>query len=409
MPKLSFAAFTDPKRRPRTLLWLAATAVGLAFVLIGALGATSSYWFCGGFCHSVQLDPVVAYDSSTHNMVACVSCHLPVNADPVTFLYHKAHAGIVGAYQLATKTYATPLNPLSELALNSKHMSSGQCTQCHSENRLITPHESIVIDHEAHESRGIQCSACHNRVAHPEDEIEITMVVPGTDQPAARHANFMTMTACFRCHTLSAESPSGGEFKAPGTCSVCHPADFDLKPASHEADGFYPAGHADLATMELDPATGRPAEVVAKPVLHGESEESSGTGESNYAPEGEDSHVLEVAPVSAVDYCATCHDVNTFCVDCHGVEMPHPSDFLTNHAEAGEKSAESCSRCHGGQGQPIKGGGTDFCNNCHHKGADPGRPWLEQHMDQSRKTGAQACFECHNPTYCAACHVRGAK
>jgi hypothetical protein len=218
----------------------------------------------------------------------------------------------------------------------------------------------------------------------------------------------MTMTACFRCHSLGNESPSGAGYKAPGTCATCHPATFDLKPASHETTGFYPAGHADLAIMELDPATGRPAETVAKPVLHGESHESSEVAESGYAPET-DSEELRVSPVAGVDYCSTCHVVDRFCVDCHGIEMPHPSGFLTNHAEEGTKNTESCSRCHGGQGQPIKGGGTDFCNNCHHSGADPSRTWLEQHMDKSRATGAQACFECHNPTYCAECHVRGAQ
>jgi len=89
------ASFKDADRRPRALIWTSVALIGFAAFLIAALGATSSYWFCGGFCHSVQLDPVVAYDNSSHNMVACVSCHLPVNGDPVTFLYHKAHAGIV--------------------------------------------------------------------------------------------------------------------------------------------------------------------------------------------------------------------------------------------------------------------------------------------------------------------------
>lgn len=409
MPRKPLAAFTDPARRPRTLIWAVVGVIGVAFVLIAALGATSSYWFCGGFCHSVQLDPVVAYDHSTHSRVACVSCHLPVNGDPVTFLYHKAHAGIVGAYQLVTKTYDTPLNPFSGLALNTEHMGSGQCTQCHSANRRITPHDGILIDHEAHESRGIQCTACHNRIAHPEDDIEITMVAPSSGTEAARHANFMTMTACFRCHTLGEKPPPGTEFKAPGTCSVCHPASFDLRPASHEATGFYPAGHARLAMMELDPVTGRPAESVTRPVLSGESTETSAPAGSGYEPGSADSHQIAVAPVSAVDYCGTCHKVDTFCVDCHGIEMPHPAGFVGNHAEEGKKNAESCSMCHGGGGKPIPGGGTDFCNNCHHSGADPKRSWLSQHMEKVDEAGAQACFRCHKPTFCAECHVRSGK
>ena len=401
------SAFKDPARRPRAFLWTAVAVIGLAAVLMAALGATSSYWFCGGFCHSVQLDSVVAYDGSSHSMVACISCHLPVNADPVTFLYHKAHAGIVGAYQLATKTYHVPLNPVSELALNAGHMGSEQCTQCHSENREITPTRGILINHEVHEENHIHCTACHNRVAHPEGEIEITMVEPESGEPAALHADFMTMTACFRCHSLTGESPSGEEYAAPGECSVCHPASFELKPANHMEEGFYPAGHAELATMEIDHATGRPAENVRQPVLHGESEESSATDESEYAPSAGDAHVLHLADVAAIEYCSTCHVVDTFCVGCHGVEMPHPEGFIENHGEEGTARADSCAMCHAGGGRPVENAGTEFCNGCHHKGSDPLQPWIPQHFVIVEQQGAQGCFDCHEPTYCAECHVRG--
>lgn len=400
------AGFKDPARRPRYLIWVAVACVVVAAVMMVALGATSSYWFCGGFCHSVQLDPVVAYDASSHSMVACISCHLPVNADPITFLYHKVHAGVVGAYELATKTYHVPLNPTSHLALDAAHMGSKQCTQCHSENRIITASTGILIDHAAHEEKDVHCTACHNRVAHPESDIQRTMVDPATGEPAALHADFMSMTACFRCHTLTEESPSGAEFKAPGTCSVCHPASFDLKPANHKEEGFYPKGHAKLATMEVDHATGRPAENVRKPVIHGESAETTAEVGGTYVPSSDD-HVLHLADVSAVDYCGTCHIVATFCVDCHGVEMPHPAGFAENHGEAGTQSPDSCALCHLGEGRPVESAGTEFCNACHHKAGDPTKPWIPQHVDAVRESGAQACFECHNPTYCANCHVRG--
>ncbi|MBN2846958.1 MAG: NapC/NirT family cytochrome c [Coriobacteriia bacterium] len=407
MPKLSLAGFKDPVRRPRFVLWTAVAVIALATLLIAALGATSSYWFCGGFCHSVQLDSVVAYDGSSHSMVACVSCHLPVNGDPVTFLYHKAHAGIVGAYELATKTYHVPLNPVSHLALDASHMGSEQCTQCHSANRAMTPSRGIIINHEIHEENHIHCTACHNRVAHPEGDLAITMVDPATGETAAKHADFMTMTACFRCHTLTGESPSGAEYAAPGDCKLCHSASFDLKPANHRAEDFYPAGHAKLATMEVDHATGRPAETVVKPVVHGESEESTGTESSNYVPSAGDDHVLHLESVSAINYCSTCHIVERFCVDCHGVEMPHPADFITGHGDAGKQNADTCAMCHANEGQMVEDAGTEFCNGCHHQGADPTKPFIPQHVGLVRDLGAQACFECHTPTYCAECHVRG--
>jgi hypothetical protein len=393
--------------------------IALAAVLMTALGATSSYWFCGGFCHSVQLDAVKAYDNGSHNMVACISCHLPVNADPVTFLYHKAHAGIVGAYQLITKTYAVPLNATSHLALHKEHMADEQCTQCHNlANREITPSEGIIINHEAHTEKEIICTACHNRVAHPEADIEITTKNPVTGERAAYHADFMSMTACFRCHTLTAESPSGEEFKAPGTCATCHPSDFDLKPANHDEAGFYPAGHADLAMMEVDHATGRPAEDIIRPIAHGEpyvSEETTegaegegteGPSGSDYAPEEEDENVLHVVAVEEVDYCATCHVKDVFCMDCHGMEMPHPEEFKTkSHPEVAATQIDKCELCH-------KQSETFFCDSCHHGTKvewtyDPAVAWQTQHASAVVEKGVAGCLgTCHDQQFCVDCHTK---
>jgi len=63
-----------------------------------------------------------------------------------------------------------------------------------------------------------------------------------------------------------------------------------------------------------------------------------------------------------------------------------------------------CARCHGNA--------TTFCNECHHGTAinwpyDQATPWQKQHPQAVSQTGASACFECHNPTYCANCHVNG--
>ena len=408
--KNPLAGFKDPVRRPRWIMWTGVAVLAVIGVLIFSLGATSSYWFCGGFCHSIQLDAVKAYDNSSHNKSACITCHLPVNGDPVTFLHHKAHAGIVGAYELATKTYHVPLNAVSHLALDGGHMGEGQCMQCHSENRVMSPSDGIIIDHEVHSEAHIHCTVCHNRVAHPEADIEITTVNPENGVEAARHADFMTMTACFRCHTLSGESPSGAEYAAPGTCSVCHPADFDLKPANHDEADFYGPGHAALANMETDHVTGRPAADIIRPFLHGKGYVGpEGTEEheaSEYVP-SDDDHALHLADVQAIDYCSTCHLVESFCVDCHGVEMPHPDGFVDDHAEVGKSSPESCVLCHA-EGETGEGvSATEFCNGCHHKEGDPTQPWLPQHDDVTRQTGAEACFECHEPTYCAYCHVRG--
>ncbi|MDZ4179471.1 MAG: NapC/NirT family cytochrome c, partial [Coriobacteriia bacterium] len=85
MAKISLDGFKDPVRRPRYIIWTGAAVLLMAAVVIVALGVTSTYWFCAEGCHKVQDDTILAYDRSSHAEVSCMACHMPVNADPVTF------------------------------------------------------------------------------------------------------------------------------------------------------------------------------------------------------------------------------------------------------------------------------------------------------------------------------------
>jgi hypothetical protein len=294
---------------------------------------------------------------------------MPVGADPVTFVLHKAEA-LGELYLTVTNQFELPLNAHSEVALE---MESSQCTQCHGPNRAFTPTPGIIIDHAVHAENDVACAICHNRVAHPE-EFELTLA------GNAKHEDFMEMTACFRCHSQEGATP-------PGACAVCHPADFELKPASHTQPGFYSkggdsAGHARLAF---------------------EGRESTGTARADEpGSPGKEAHL---APVSEIDYCGTCH-AEVFCTDCHGVPMPHPSGFKEGHGEAGKADAKACANCHA-KGDGVHTSGTEFCDSCHHEGSDSTRTWISQHFEAVRERGASACFECHQSTYCAACHVSG--
>jgi hypothetical protein len=407
------AGFKNPVKRPRYLIWTGVVVLGLVAFIIFAFGFSSTYWFCGTFCHSVQGDAIAAYNQGSHNMVNCLTCHEPVNGDALIFTYRKAEAGILGGYQLATKTYSSPLNPISHLALNrSKNdFSDDHCTQCHNlENRKVTPSAGIIINHAAHTEKEINCTACHNRVAHPEKGLETIAKNPANGEPAAKHADFMTMTACFRCHTLTNESPAGEEFKAPGTCSVCHPANFELKPSNHKSADFYPKGHADLAMMEVDHVTGRPAENIIRPVEFGEGEEASAEEthgaepESARAEEG-DPEVLPVPAVQDVKYCQTCHVEDTFCLNCHGMEMPHPEEFKTKtHPETAAAQLDKCEFCH-------QQSTTFFCDSCHHGKKvdwtfDPAVPWQNQHAKTVVEKGVAGCLgDCHEQQFCVDCHT----
>lgn len=433
MAKISLAGFKDPVRRPRYIIWTGVAVLVLAAVVIVALGVTSTRWFCAEGCHKVQDDSIIAYTRSTHSEVSCMACHMPVNADPISFVLHKAEA-LGELYLTVTDNFELPLNGASHVALTMK---SSQCTQCHNlKNRIVTPSAGIKIDHEVHAEVNAACTVCHNRVAHIEN-FELTLKDPKTGEPSKKHADFMSMTACFRCHDLEAGAA------APGACSACHPANFKLKPANHDAPDFYPGGHADMARemkAEADAASAKGEKAEGEPKAEGEGEQSFLGPEKAYAAGGgsgkepvakdevpriiaeqrehgadEKASIGEELPkVESIFYCSTCH-TQKFCSDCHGMEMPHPAEFkepadpkaATGHPAMSKDKAASakCVMCHG---QNEK---TAFCDSCHHGTAvgwefDVKNPWTsKQHPQAVAKSGVKSCTACHATKFCVDCHT----
>ena len=386
-------SFRNPVTRARAYIWLGLSIVIFGVSFFGIVATTSSYWFCTEVCHSAHDDNTLAYQLSTHNKVGCLSCHMPAGGDPVTFMLHKAHA-LKEVYTLALKLNDIPLNKGSRLSMNSDKFPSTQCTQCHNlDNRKVTPSAGIMIDHDAHKSENISCTMCHNRIAHNEGE-GYTPVNhdPQTGELNVGHPNFMTMTGCARCHRLeddgiAAETP----LEAPGTCETCHPASFDLVPASHKVSDWK-GMHGEAAVEAADKVT------EAKKELEGEGEEGK-------APKSDEAKATaEVPNIGLVNECYTCH-AKTFCTDCHGgVEMPHATNFGTTHGKAATENQAACITCHG----------TESCNSCHHNDPNvPGwtfdsrTPWRQQHGKAAESIqDARTCYTCHeDPTYCERCHI----
>lgn len=345
------------------------SVLALAAVVIAAVGASSSIWFCSNVCHQVMDDAIIAYHDSPHAKISCIQCHTHIGADPVTFLIDKAEFGIDGVYKVATHTFELPVNDGSVVAFETPRK---QCTQCHSPNRRVTPGRGLKIDHEAHAKRDIGCTVCHNRVAHPETH---DLVLAGN----RRHDDFMQMGACFRCHGQDATA------QGPGRCEACHTAAFELRPASHTQEGFYkPFGdshlHAEMAKKDQARMT--------------KAEESA----SREHEEGG----LKIPQLDAVSSCGQCH-AEKFCNDCHGLEIPHPAAFRDDHDKVASANPAACAPCHASSkaSSPRK-----TCDDCHHKVGDPSKPWFPQHSRLATKD-AGPCLDCHDPMYCESCHVSG--
>jgi hypothetical protein len=395
MAKISLAGFMDPVRRPRYIIWTGVAVLIFAAFMVTVLGITSTRWFCAEGCHKVQDDTIVAYNHSTHSQISCMSCHMPVNANPVVFLLHKAEA-LGELAQTVTNNYELPLNGEDEVALT---MSSDQCNQCHNiNNRKVSPDPGIKIDHQVHIAKGIQCTICHNRIAHNED-FTLQLTDPKTKQPNKKHPDFSTMTACFRCHDQDKNEP------APGTCSVCHTPGFQLKPASHLQADFFPAKHGELAKEALAEVQDSLKETGDKPVTAERKAEWLQPQQGSNEATGE-----RLIPVAQVFYCGTCHAA-TFCTDCHGTPMPHSDEFKNpksiddpnGHPALSKTIADKCVMCHT-KANP------NFCNDCHHGkqigfAINDAQPWVNQHPAAVEKEGLKACWQCHQSSFCADCHT----
>jgi nitrate/TMAO reductase-like tetraheme cytochrome c subunit len=410
MAKISFAGWKDPVRRPRYIIWSGVAVLVLAAVMIVALGATSTYWFCANGCHKVQDDTITAYNASSHNKVSCMACHMPVAANPVVFILHKAEA-LGELYMTVTNKFELPLNAESQLSLEMK---ATQCTQCHSENRITSPSEGIIIDHKVHEEREVSCPVCHNRVAHRDDIAAPVLNDPTTGEKNYPHDQFMTMNGCFRCHSQEARGI------APGECKLCHTPTFELKPPSHEPTAtWFPKGHAEAALEENKEVLEAKAEE-ASAALSGEAEqqkkEAAQTSGDTAAESKEDLKgeilIEKMTPFKQVNECLTCHNEKTFCEGCHGMPMPHPAEFKEpktptdpqGHPVISKQLPKKCEMCH----QPEK---TQFCNKCHHGtyinfDYKVAVPWVNQHPAAVAKGGIAPCTDkCHTKKFCADCHT----
>jgi hypothetical protein len=393
-----FAGFANPLRRPRFLVWTGAAVIILITVIVGSLGATSTTWFCNEVCHMVHYDNARQYEASTHSRISCLACHIPAHLDGIRFTVEKAEK-LPDVWHVLSDSFHLPMNKDSYIGLS---MPEGQCTQCHNlATRPLTPSAGILIDHPVHSEEGVACSICHNRVAHPEI---FDLTLPENE----KHEDFMTMTACFRCHTLTDSSPS--EFVAPGTCSACHTPEFELVPATHSEQGFYTAygdssGHANMASAE-ESKNAAAEEYWAEVGPELRDKRPPFFSRLLRIPHGE---FLDLPPVGVVNECSTCHLTEMFCEGCHGLEMPHPAGFTEQHAAQGDADSELCARCHNKTGDPALN--ATACDQCHHPAGDPRVAWITEHDEAARATDdiTTDCYRCHEEIFCSVCHVRGTK
>jgi hypothetical protein len=117
----------------------------------------------------------------------------------------------------------------------------------------------------------------------------------------------------------------------------------------------------------------------------------------------------EAAAAAGMLTCSGCHE-QRFCSDCHAGETSrrfHPANFTMRHAADAYGRETSCASCHNTE---------TFCRDCHAQSglASRGRldvafhsaqpQWLLQHGRAARQ-GMESCTSCHVQRDCMTCHA----
>lgn len=376
-----------PKRNKLIIILLTALAV-----FVGVLTLTFSYFTTSGsctiLCHSMRPQEA-SWKQSAHSNIPCMSCHAPPGGAVALTLEHIVASRFVPMEFIFG--YHKPINSEGEV---SEHIEDERCFRCHSpETRKFTPSPGIKIDGQAHLKHldaGLRCTTCHNRVTHKAMDDGNTKYEKGELGEKFKYKNFMTMDqGCWRCHSrFKPYKSSKNGAVAPTKCSTCHTKEFNTVPDYHKSLGgkTWEQRHGNIARKDIE-------------------------------------------------FCQNCHEnegelgqetgIKT-CYSCHKVVFPHD----TKTADAGrnwdkihylQKNTSLCQRCHkenGPEPQGMEAKDPDFCQKCHHRafaaetkelGIDTSTRWKGFHFKIVKNTGAEKCFSCHKPTYCAKCHVKGQK
>lgn len=114
-----------------------------------------------------------------------------------------------------------------------------------------------------------------------------------------------------------------------------------------------------------------------------------------------DSASAEVVGVTDLRvHCEGCHraDTEARCIECHGLELPHPPEFMREHAGLSYENSRLCTRCH-------EGASATLACECHTEVNVHGTysAWFPAHGPAANASGPGGC-NCHRPSFCFRCH-----
>jgi len=357
---------------------------------------------------------------------------------------HKLHADVVECKDCHTKV-------LKSTSLKDRLLPDHEnCSQCHSvddDTKCNTCHfdekyealnqskSEMIFNHSFHlNEQKLECELCHIGMKEVDYSYQAQKSRP-------------SMEICASCHNSRVGS-------APNQCESCHISTVNLIPANHKTSNFklthkFAAENKDAnCDMCHDNNSCGTCHVGTNMLVE---KNTAKDFYKPYSPSGfiDGTKQQQITTVHDLNYvythgidlkgkeseCQTCHEVETFCVECHTTPggdyaisgfMPSShkaKDFMIVgvgsggglHARDARRDIESCASCHDTQG------GDPTCVICHNdpdgiKGTNPKTHpsgfMRDEHGDWHSDKNS-ICFNCHISAnspgigFCGYCH--GAK
>ncbi|MEH7491285.1 NapC/NirT family cytochrome c [Neobacillus niacini] len=374
-----------PRSRKRLYKIMTLTVLFLAlFFALGAFGleATSSSTFCSS-CHEMKPE-YYTWKASSHSEVDCVNCH----TEPGIKQTAKDKADLI--VKAVKKNYNESAAPIRM----PKDIPDSACEKCHNVlQREITVSGDIIIPHDKHKDKEIECIQCHNGVAH--GEIADRKMTYQTDYEkwdsktgalAMSDLKFTSpdMDTCIDCHKAR---------KVTTECSACHST--GMIPKSHEKADFKTATHGKQASEDLEKCH----------LCHKDmsTEELQGYDEVSVVTSFLNEEQPQGAQKNHFDYARD----NTFCQDCHNKRpASHDRNFFDNHGSTASKNQESCKACHDVKKSSTPGENQVNCSSCHPSKHSQKQNWKVNHpisLDGVKRP-TETCYKCHAQKNCTTCH-----
>lgn len=322
----------------------------LTFIVVAAmvgLELTSTPAFCS-LCHNAMQADYVTWQASSHSEIACVKCHMEHNyfkklIQKVGFVGHLTDYAS-GHYQHEKLDKGEPITMVSP-------MPDERCEYCHSiKNRNFTLSGDLIVPHELHGEKGVQCITCHSGVAHgniSKRKVAVGNLGKWTEEDGKKNMvkefTQPDMDVCVECHMTPSKYGVEGVKEVTFRCEACHKEIFT--PENHADKNWTPQG------------------------LHGVSAQAS------------DKEYKE---------CVMCHSIgvktekvstgnkvrdfvwgNEFCSSCHA-KLPashaERSVWMPKHKEnVKTKGMNNCEACHSIKAPEgdVKAPAALYCNKCH--------------------------------------------